>query len=66
MDGSLILRKIDTTANPSDGCTKALDFTKFTRHVARMMGLHGPRESITDYRLPIRPDAFRNIIPGLT
>ena len=66
MDGSLILNKIDTTANPSDGCTKALDFTKFMRHVARMMGLHGPRACISTSRLPIRTDAFRKIIPGLT
>ena len=66
MDGSFILHKIDTTANPSDGCTKALDFTKFMRHVARMMGLHGPRPCTSNSRLPIRTDAFRKIIPGLT
>ena len=42
LGGILILKKIHTTVNPADASTKALDSTKFLRHVARMMGLHGP------------------------
>ena len=65
MEKSIILRKIHGTANPADGCTKALDFVKFTRHFQRVNGDHGPVNFLTIVRPVIDTTAFHIICPRL-
>ena len=65
MEKSIILQKTHGTANPADGCTKALDFVKFTRHFQLVNGDHGPVNFLIIARPIIVTTAFQRICPGL-
>lgn len=65
MSSEIVLRKINGTANPADGGTKALDFVKFTRHFNRVNGAHGQISFHTVTRPKLDIALFQQIIPGL-